>query len=112
MCQYADLSTIEAHAHGGFMNFADGGVGSISLVLLHHFELLHHGFVSSIINSSMSCLVAERLVGRASRGSGGRKFGWLELRTAASLASLSTALLPTGPMSAQPLISHELSYVP
>ena len=80
------------------MKFADGSVGSISLIFLYRVDPLHHDLVLSFVCLPMSCFVADRLVGSSLRSIGGRKLGWLEPRIAAVLASLSTASLPVEPI--------------
>ena len=79
-------------------NFAEGSAGSISLIFLYRVDPLHHVLVFIVVSLSMSCFVADRLIGSLLRSIGGRASGWLDPHVAADLASLSTASFPVEPM--------------
>ena len=81
-----------------FRNHEDGNEGSISLIRLYRFEPLHHAFVSSLVSLSISCLVADKLIGSLMWSRGGSSCVQLDPCSAALFASLSAASLPIEPI--------------
>ena len=76
----------------------DGSSGSILLIRLYHSDRFHQVFVLLVVFALMNCFVADRLIGSGLCRSLGSKCWLLDPYSAASLASLSAASLPSDPL--------------